>query len=240
MNTSTYYDDLEIENYFDFDSAPTMPTTPGFLGTNPQDVSVNTAPRMNADGKLRDKLKAFVKSKAGKTLLKISALGGGVAVAIAFGPELIALIAPLLPAMKTALANKGIKAKGLGNVIKKFHETQIGALPEDASAGQKAKQMVEGILGFFKKAKEKRANGTASPLENLVLKTADETIQKIGDGTLSVEEVTSDESNDTAKVTKQITTDTATTTTTTETKKTGIDFKIVLVVLVAVFFLTKK
>jgi hypothetical protein len=236
---STYFDDLDIENYFEASNPTKIPTEAGLVQTKPQGIDISTAPRMNADGKLKDKLKAFVKSKAGKTLLKISALGGGVAVAIAFGPELIALIAPLLPAMKTALANKGIKAKGLGNIIKKFHETQIGALPEDASSGQKAKQMVQGILGFFKKTKEKRANGTASPLENLLLKTADETIQKIGDGTLSVEEVTSDEANDTAKVTKQLTTDAATTTTT-ETKKTGIDFKIVLVVLVAVFFLTKK
>ena len=239
MNTSTYYDDLEIENYFESDGQPNIPTLPGLVSTRPQDIAVSTAPRMNADGQLRDKLKAFVKSKAGKTLLKITALGGGVAVAIAFGPELIALIAPLLPAMKTALAKQGIKAKGLGNIVKKFHETQIGALPEDASSGQKAKQMVEGILGFFKKAKEKRASGTASALENLLLKTADDTIQKIADGSVSVEEVVSDEANDTAKVTKQLTTDTETTTTT-EKKKTGIDFKIVLVVLVAVIFLTKK
>lgn len=239
MNTSTYYDDLEIENYFDFDSQPNIPTEPGLVGTRPTGIAISTAPRMNADGKLRDKLKAFAKSKAGKTILKLGAAGAGAAFLIAFGPEIIAALAPVLPAMKTFLAKKGIKAKGLGNVVKKFHETQIGELPKEGTSADKAKAVLKGILGFFKAAKERRAAGTSSPLDNLILKEADETIQKIGDGTLSVEEVTSDEANDTAKVTKQLTTDTATTTTT-ETKKTGIDFKIVLVVLVAVFFLTKK
>jgi hypothetical protein len=231
---STYFDDLEIENYFDFDSAPTMPTTPGFLGTNPQDVSIDTAPRMNADGKLKEKLKKFAQSDKGKKILKIGGLVAGAGVLIAFGPEIIAALAPVLPAMKTALAKKGVKAKGLGDVIKKFSQTQLSLSDEDK---KNPKKIVQAILGFFKAAKDRRAAGTASPMDNLLLQEADETIQKIADGTLSVEEVTSDAANDTAKVTKQLTTDAATTT---ETKKTGIDFKIVLVVLVAVIFLTKK
>lgn len=233
---STYFDDLEIENYFDFDTAPTMPTTPGFLGTNPQDVSIDTAPRMNADGKLKEKLKKFAQSDKGKKILKIGGLVAGAGVLVAFGPQIIAALSPVLPAMKTALAKKGVKAKGLGDVIKKFSQTQLSLSEEDK---KDPKKIVQGILGFFKAAKDRRAAGTSSPLDNLLLKEADETIQKIADGTLSVEEVTSDEANDTAKVTKQLTTDAATTTTT-ETKKTGIDMKIVLVVLVAVFFLTKK
>jgi hypothetical protein len=233
---STYFDDLEIENYFDFDTAPSMPTTPGFLGTNPQEVLIDTAPRMNADGKLRDKLKKFAQSNAGKKILKIGGIAAGAGVLVAFGPQIIAALAPVLPAMKTALAKKGVKAKGLGDVIKKFSQTQLSLSDDDK---KDPKKIVLGILQFFKAAKDRRAAGTASPLDNLILQEADETIQKIADGTLSVEEVTSDAANDTAKVTKQLTTDAATTTTT-ETKKTGIDFKIVLIVLVAVFFLTKK
>ena len=234
---STYFDDLEIENYFDFDTAPTMPTTPGFLGTNPQDVLIDTAPRMNADGKLKEKLKKFAQSDKGKKILKIGGLVAGAGVLVAFGPQIIAALSPVLPAMKTALAKKGVKAKGLGDVIKKFSQTQLSLSDEDK---KDPKKIVMGILQFFKAAKDRRAAGTASPMDNLLLQEADETIQKIADGTLSVEQITSDEANDTAKVTKQLTTDAATTTTTTETKKTGIDFKIVLVVLVAVFFLTKK
>jgi hypothetical protein len=233
---STYFDDLEIENYFESDGQPNIPTTPGLVGTRPNQVLISTAPRMNADGKLREKLQNFVKSKAGKTILKIGALSGGVAVAIAFGPELIALLAPVLPAMKAALAKQGIKAKGLGNVVKKFHETQVGELPKDANGPQRAKQMVEGILGFFKKAKEKRANGTASPLENLLLTTADTTIQKLADGTTTVDAVVSDEANDTTKMKKDLVVGDATTTE----KKAGLNMPLVLIILVAVFFLSKK
>lgn len=230
-----YYYDLDIENYFDFDSAPTMPTTPGFLGTNPQDISIDTSPKMNADGKLKEKLKKFAQSDKGKKLLKIYAGAGIAAVLIAAGPAIISALSPVLPAMKLLLSKKGIKAKGLKEILKKFTETQLQLSDADK---KDPKKIIQGILGFFKAAKDRRAAGTASPLDEEILTTADTTIQKIGDGTLSVDDALEiDEAP--AKNTKQLTTDTATTTTT-ETKKTGIDMKIVLVVLVAVFFLTKK
>ena len=229
-----YYYDLDIENYFDFDSAPTMPTTPGFLGTNPQDVSINTSPRMNADGKLKEKLKKFAQSDKGKKLLKIYAGVGIAAVLIAAGPAIISALSPVLPAMKLLLSKKGIKAKGFKEILKKFTETQLSLSAEDK---KDPKKIIKGILGFFKAAKDRRAAGTASPLDEEILNVADTTIQKIADGTLPVDDAL--EIDEPAKNTKQLTTDTATTTTT-ETKKTGIDFKIVLIVLVAVFFLTKK
>ena len=237
MNTSTYYDDLEIENYFESDGQPDIPTLPGLVGTRPQDISVSTAPRMNADGKLKDKLKKFVQSDKGKKLIKIYAGLGIAAVLIAAGPEILAALSPVMPAMKQLLAKKGIKAKGLKEILKKFTETQLQLSDADK---KNPKKIVQAILGYFKAAKDRRAAGTASPEDEIILKTADETIQKIGDGTLSVDAaLETDVDEAPVKNTKQLTTDAANTTTT-ETKKTGIDMKIVLVVLVAVFFLTKK
>jgi hypothetical protein len=185
----------------------------------------------NADGELKEKLKKFAKSKLAKTIL---IAGAGAGIIIAAGPAIMAAIAPLLPAMKTILTKQGIKAKGAGDIFKKFHATQVGDLPKDAKGAEGAKLMLKGVLGFFKKAKEKRAAGTASPLEELALQTADTTIQKISDGTLSVNQALEGE---TPGVTPGRTKEK--TETTTE-KKGGIDMKIILIALVAVFFLTKK
>ena len=234
MKNDYYFDDLDIENYFisGIKEDGVLPTEPGLVNTNPAGVRENTAPRMNADGELKDKLKAFVKSKKGKTILKITAGIGGAAVLIAFGPEIMAALAPLLPAMKNLLAKKGISAKGPADVVKKFHETQIGDLPKDGNSADRAKNIVKSILGFFKNAKERRAAGTASPLDEIILNKADETIQKISDGTLNVDTIVNDETPVTPGKTKEGDT--------TGSTKTGIDFKIVLVVLVAVFLLSKK
>jgi hypothetical protein len=236
MKTDYYFDDLDIENYFisGVKEDGVIPTEPGLVNTKPAGVRENTAPRMNADGELKDKLKAFVKSKKGKTILKITAGIGGAAVIIAFGPEIMAALAPLLPAMKSLLAKKGIPTKGAGDVVKKFHETQIGPLPKDASSGAKAKNIVTGILKFFKNAKDRKAAGTQSPIDDLILNKADETIQKISDGTLGVEKIIADPTNSDTPGKPGDTTDT------TGSKKTGIDMKIILVAIVAVFLFAKK
>jgi hypothetical protein len=245
MRQDYYFDDLDIENFFIEDQREpgVLPTKPGLVNTKPETTFQQTAPRVdpmmgpvkfNADGALKDKLKAFVKSKKGKTILKITAGIGGAAVLIAFGPEIIAALAPLLPAMKGILAKQGIKAKGAGDVIKKFHSTQVGDLPKDAKGGEAAKAILKGILGFFKKAKEKRAAGTASPLEELALSTADNTLKKLTEGNTSVDALVNDETpTSTPGKTKEGTE-------TTSTEKKGLDMKLVLVILVAVFFLTRK
>lgn len=241
MRQDYYFDDLDIENFFieGERESGVLPTTPGLVSTKPQGLRESTSPKgnplqgpvtFNADGALKDKLKAFAKSKKGKTILKIYAGVGAAAILIVFGPQIIAALAPVLPAMKTLLAKKGIAAKGPADVVKKFHETQIGNLPKDGSEADRAKAVVKSIFGFFKNAKDRRANGTASPLDEIILKKADETIGKISDGTLSVDTIVNDETP----------TKTGTTTTTTGETKTGIDFKIVLIVLVAVFFLSKS
>jgi len=244
MRQDYYFDDLDIENFFieGERESGVLPTTPGLVSTKPQGLRESTSPKgnplqgpvtFNADGALKDKLKAFAKSKKGKTILKITAGIGAGAVLIAFGPEIMAALAPVLPAMKAALAKKGISAKGPAQVVKKFHETQIGDLPKDGSQADRAKNILKAILGFFKNAKDRRAAGTASPLDEIILKKADETIGKISEGTLSVDSIVNDETPTTPGKTKEGTTTTGET-------KTGIDFKIVLIVLVAVFFLSKS
>ena len=242
MRQDYYFDDLDIENFFieGERESGVLPTTPGLVSTKPQGLRESTSPKgnplqgpvtFNADGALKDKLKAFAKSKKGKTILKITAGIGAGAVLIAFGPEIMAALAPVLPAMKAALAKKGISAKGPAQVVKKFHETQIGDLPKDGSQADRAKNILKAILGFFKNAKDRRANGTASALDEAILKKADETIGKISDGTLIVDTIVNDETQTKTGTTKE---------TTTGEVKTGIDFKIVLVVLVAVFLLSKS
>jgi hypothetical protein len=243
MRNDYYFDDLDIENFFIEDQREpgVVPTRPGLVDTRPEPDNQVTRPRVdpmmkpvkfyedpyNADGKLKDKLKKFAKSEKGKKILKIYAAVGIAAVLIAAGPAILAALAPVLPAMKALLAKKGIPAKGMNDVVKKFTETQINL---EGDEKKDPKKIISKILGFFKAAKDRRAAGTASPLDEFVLKTADDTIQKISDGTLSVEAALQINTPGTTK---------ETTTTTTE-KKSGIDMKIILVALVAVFFLTKK
>jgi hypothetical protein len=224
---STYFDDLDIENYFEVSNPTKIPTRTGLVNTKPDEVMIGTSPRMDADGKLRDKLKAFVQSDKGKKILKL-VIGGGIA--IAFGPQLIAALGPVLPAMKTLLMKKGISAKGPLDIVKKFTDTQIKVADGDK---KDPKKIVEAIFKFFKDAKDRRANGTASPLDETILNVADTTIQKISDGTLSVNQAVEGDL-------PAGTTTTGKTETTATEKKTGIDMKIILVVLVAVFIISKK
>jgi hypothetical protein len=225
-----YYYDLDIENFFESNNPTNIPTEPGLVNTKPQGVTISTSPRMNADGKLKDKLKKFVQSDKGKKILKL-AIGGGVA--IAFGPQLIAALGPVMPAMKLALSKKGIAAKGPLDIIKKFKDTQLQISGEDKKNPAK---IVQAIFGFFKAAKERRAAGTASPVDELILKTADTTIQKISDGTLSVDAAVEGE---VPGLTPTPGTTKAGVETTTE-KKAGLNMPLVLIILVAVFFLSKK
>jgi hypothetical protein len=248
MRNDYYFDDLDIENFFieDQRESGNIPTRPGLVDTKPEQNNQVTRPRVdpmmkpvsfyedpyNADGKLKDKLKKFVQSDKGKKILKLVIAGG---VAIAFGPQIIAALGPVLPAMKTALTKQGLKAKGPGDIIKKFTDTQLKMSDGDKKNPGK---IVKAIFGFFKAAKDRRAAGLASPLDEAVLNVADTTIQKISDGTLSVDQavegVGADETPGAAtKRTKE-------TTETTTDKKSGIDMKIILIALVAVFFLTKK
>jgi len=237
MRNDYYFDDLDIENFFieGVKETGNIPTEPGLVSSKPQGVTERTSPRMDANGKLKDKLKKFAQSEKGKKLLKIYAGVGIAAVLIAAGPQIMAALAPVLPAMKATLAKQGIKANGLKDVLKKFTETQVKLEGDDK---KDPKKILKAIFGFFKAAKDRRAAGTQSPLDDLVLKTADETVQKLADGTLSVDGALEIEDAP-EKGAATGTTKEKTVTTSTE-KKSGIDMKIILIALVAVFFLTKK
>lgn len=234
MRNDYYFDDLDIENFFIDDERESglFPTRAGQVSTRPQGITERTAPRMDADGKLRDKLKKFAQSDKGKKLIKIYAGVGVAAVLVAAGPAILTALAPVLPAMKALLAKQGIKAKGLKDVLKKFTETQIKL---EGDEKKDPKKIVSKILDFFKAAKERRAAGTASELDNLVLKTADETIQKISDGTLTVDGALEVDEAPAAGATPGRTKEATVTT-----EKKGIDMKIILIALVAIFLFAKK
>lgn len=242
MRQDYYFDDLDIENFFieGERESGVLPTTPGLVSTKPQGTKDSTAPKrnplegpvkFNANGELRDKLRAFVKSDKGKKILKIGGLVAGAGVLIAFGPEIIAALGPVMPAMKALLSKQGISAKGPADIVKKFSNTQLKMSDEEK---KDPKKILQAILKFFKDAKDRRAAGTATPLDELALTTADNTIKRISDGTLSVNQAVEGEGGPEAP-TKPSKTAAATGET-----KTGIDFKIVLIVLVAVFFLSKS
>ena len=221
---STYFDDLDIENFFEANNPTKIPTEAGLVQTKAQGINISTSPRMNADGKLKDKLKKFAQSDKGKKILKLVIAGG---VAIAFGPELIAALGPVMPAMKLALTKNGIAAKGPLDIIKKFKDSQLKMADGDK---KDPKKIVKAIFDFFKAAKNRRAAGTATPMDELLLKTADTTIQKISDGTLSVDSaIEGNAPGVTPGTTKE----------TTEEKKTAFDMKTILIILVAIFVISK-
>jgi hypothetical protein len=156
MRNDYYFDDLDIENFFlDEQSEPgVFPTRPGLVNTKPENSVQKTAPRVdplmkpvqfNADGKLKEKLKKFVQSDKGKKIFKIGIVIGGAAVLIAFGPEIIAALGPVMPAMKAALSKGGIKAKGPADIIKKFTDTQLKMADGDK---KNPKKVMISIVGF--------------------------------------------------------------------------------------------
>jgi len=177
-------------------------------------------------------------------ILKIGVIIGSATTLVIFGPEIIAALTPVFPAMKSALAKKGIPTKGLkvGEVAEKFSTEVAGQpIPTDEDKTKRALKVAKNILGFFGKAKERKANGQATALDNLILNKAEETTKKIAN--LSTDEAQ-------AVLTSLVTSDTAdenkgaTTTTTKEGKEsTGMDMKkylpIALGVLVLLFVLKK-
>lgn len=176
-------------------------------------------------------------------ILKIGAVVGGATALVFFGPEIIAALTPVFPAMKAALAKKGIATKGLkvGEVAEKFSTEVAGQpLPTDEDKAKRGLKIAKNILGFFAKAKERKKNGQATALDNLVLNKAEETTKKIAN--LSTDEA---EAVLTSLVTKDTADEKGATTSTTKegTESTGIDYKkylpIALGVLVLLFVLKK-
>lgn len=115
-------------------------------------------------------------------ILKIGVALGAVGTLIAFGPEIMAALAPVFPAMKAGLKAKGIDVKNLkiGQVAEKFSTEVAGKpIPESGNAGEKAMKVAKNILGYFASAKKRKDEGTATEFEKALVNKADEITEKI-------------------------------------------------------------
>jgi len=168
MEDLTYYnliDDIEISNYFE----------------NYSDDQQNLAHVEAGDD---DKTK---RRKHWQNALKIGGVIGAATTLVFFGPEIIAMLTPVMPAIKASLKAKGIDPTKLkiGQIIKKFHEETTGKSLEGKDEKKNGIQVAKEILDYFKKVKQKKADGTASPLETKMLdlaKTATKKIAEAGEG----------------------------------------------------------
>lgn len=168
MEDQTYYnliDDIEISNYFE----------------NYSEDEQNLARVEEGDD---DRTK---RRKRWQNALKIGASIGAATAFIIFLPEIIAMLTPVMPAIKAGLKAKGIdptKMK-IGEIIKKFHSETTGKSLESKDEKKNGIQVAKEILGYFKKIKDKKNDGTATPLETKMLDLAENATKKIaeaGDG----------------------------------------------------------
>lgn len=166
MEDLTYYnliDDIEISNYFE----------------NYSQDEQNLARVEEGDDDRTKRRKRF------QNALKIGAVIGAGTAFVVFLPEIIAMLTPVMPAIKAALKAKGLDPKKMkiGEIVKKFHETTTGKKVQGGDEKKNGLEMAKEIIGYFKKIKEKKDNGTASPLETKMLQLADNATQKIADAT---------------------------------------------------------
>jgi hypothetical protein len=117
-----------------------------------------------------------------QTILKIGVAVGAVTTLVIFSAQIMAALAPVFPAMKSALAKKGINTKGLkvGEVAEKFSTEVAGkAIPTDTDKTKRGLQLAKNILGWFASAKKRRDEGTATELEKALLTETDKVTDKI-------------------------------------------------------------
>jgi hypothetical protein len=178
-------------------------------------------------------------------ILKIGALVGAATTLVVFGPQIMAALAPVFPAMKSALAKKGINPKGLkiGEIAEKFSTEVAGKpIPEGKDKAQKGMAVAKNVLGYFASAKKRRDAGTSTKLENALLDEADKVTDKISK--LSESDAAKTLSNILTEGTADEGTEVSGKGTTKEgTESTGMDFKkylpIALGVLVLLFVMKK-
>lgn len=223
MEDQTYYnliDDIEISNYFE----------------NYSEDEQNLARVEEGDSPATKKRKRF------QNALKIGGMIGAATALIAFGPAIISMLTPVMPAIKA-----GVKARGgdptkmkIGKLIKTFHEQVVGKKLEGTDEKKNGIQVAKDILGYFKKVKEKKNDGTATPIETKMLELAENATDKIANAT----------DDEVKKVMKKLVADGTEeqelagtpetpekgTTTKTETK---FDTKTILLVLVGIFLVSK-
>jgi len=230
--------DYELENYFLADSVDTYDENPEhFLKKLKQKRKEKLASM--TDEERTNRRKKFQK------ILKIGAGLGAVVGAIAFGPQLIAMLGPTFPAMKTALTKQGFDVKKMkkGEVIKTFFEKIVKGKEVEGDGEKKGMGMVKAILEFFKNAKKRKDEGKATDLDNLILTEADKTTKRL---------FNAGEGEEASTLEDVITSGTADESTTGSTgggsgsgsgSGSGMDMKsmlpVILIVLAALFFLKK-
>ena len=187
MNTQDTVLDYELENYFVASSMDTYDDREDFF--------------KKARAKRKEKLASMTdeertaRRKKFQKILKMGGVIGAVVGGIAFGPQLIAMLGPTFPAMKTALSKQGMNVKNMkkGEIIKTFFEKVVKGKVEGDSDEKKGMGVVKGILEFFKNAKARKDRGEATALDTLILDEADKTTKKLFNATEgSEEEVLSD------------------------------------------------
>jgi len=165
MEDLTYYnliDDIEISNYFE----------------NYSDDDQQNLAKVSPEDDERTK-----RRKHWQNALKIGAVIGAATTLVFFGPEIIAMLTPVMPAIKASLKAKGLDPSKMkiGEILKKFHETSTGKSLDGKDEKKNGIQMAKEILGYFKNLKDKKANGTATPLETKMLDLADNATKKIAE-----------------------------------------------------------
>lgn len=120
--------------------------------------------------------------KKWQKIVKIGAvIGAGTAIAI-FAPELVTALAPLMKSMKSALKAQGEDPSKMriGEIIQKFHANNVKGSVEGADESGKGKNIVKGILKYFKDLNErKKSGGQLTALEQKMLDEADQATKKL-------------------------------------------------------------
>jgi hypothetical protein len=232
MNNEDIVLSYELENYFLLDSHDTYDENPEHF------LKKLKAKRKEKLASMTDEERTARRKKFQK-ILKIGVGVGAVIGAIAFGPQLIAMLGPTFPAMKSALTKQGLDVKKMkkGEIIKTFFEKIVKGKEVEGDGEKKGMGMVKAILEFFKNAKARKDKGEATALDNLILSEADKTTKKLFDAPEGSEAEVMDDVINTG------TADQTTTTNSGTGSGSGMDMKsmlpIIVIVLAALFFLKR-
>ena len=147
-----------------------------------------------SDGNDDFHLKGRVKEKLKKAFPKIAAVGAAVGLGIAFGPQLLAVIGPMLPAIKGYLIKQGVNVEGMGpgEKIKAFYQKVFKSEP-DLKDKDGPKKTIEKILTFFKTLKEKKASGQLTGLEKMLVDKTEKTLSDIENDKVDAADLVNDE-----------------------------------------------
>lgn len=115
-------------------------------------------------------------------ILKIGAVVGAGTALVIFAPELIAMVAPLMKSIKAALVAQGENPSKMkiGEILEKFHKNNVAKSVEGGDESAKGKNMIKGIIAYFKNLQEKKkSGGELTGLEKKMLEEADKATAKL-------------------------------------------------------------